>query len=98
MTAGFSTSVSNQQLTLITFSAQHVYIFNSAHDIAPFQDHVIIVYVTDWPGSSHLGFYSHAFHFHDWGRDLDMQTNDFRETLLQRDATSYTRNEESFHV
>ena len=83
--AGFSTSVLNQQLTLITFSAQHVY--NST----PHTTYCAIpiprdnrlrhrLYPTpsagDWPGSSDPGIY--AFNFHDWGRDLDMQTNDFR--------------------
>ena len=35
----------------------------------------------DWPGSSDPCLFSDAFNFHDWGRDLDMQTNDFRGTL-----------------
>ena len=34
-----------------------------------------------WPGLSNPGQYSVAFHFRDWGRDLDVQTNDFRVTL-----------------
>ena len=48
--------------------------FNSAHDIAPFQEDVIIVYVTDYTQRPHQQVIG-------WGRDLDMQTNDFRGTL-----------------
>ena len=77
----------NQQLTLITLSAQHVY--NST----PHTTYCAIpmprdnrlrhrLYPTpsagDWPGSSDPGIYSDAFNFHNWGRDLDMQTNYFR--------------------
>ena len=39
-----------------------------------------------WPRLSNPGQYSVAFHFRDWGRDLDMQTDDFRVTL--RDSFS----------
>ena len=47
----------------------------SAHDI------YVMFACYYWPGLSNPGQYSVAFHFRDWGRDLDMQINDFRVTL-----------------